>query len=138
MTLEERVTAEVRALEGLDLERLRAEWRRRYGAPPKLRSPELLGLMLAFRIQSEALGGLPAELSRRLRRGVGLKGPRTIVSQGSRLVREWQGERHEVEAKPDGFEYRGQRYGSLSKVAFVITGTKWNGRRFFGLDREMA
>ena len=59
MTLEYRITGEVRALERLDLEGLRAEWRRRrYGPPPKLRSPDLLARMLAWRIQAEALGGL--------------------------------------------------------------------------------
>jgi hypothetical protein len=37
----------------------------------------------------------------------------------------------------DGFAWSGQTYDSLSKVAFAITGTKWNGPRFFGLrDKE--
>jgi hypothetical protein len=37
----------------------------------------------------------------------------------------------------DGFDWNGQTYDSLSKVAFAITGTKWNGPRFFGLrDKE--
>jgi hypothetical protein len=33
----------------------------------------------------------------------------------------------------DGFDWRGQRYKSLSAVARAITGTRWNGYRFFGL-----
>ncbi len=45
---------------------------------------------------------------------------------------------HEVEVGPDGFRYRGDVYRSLSRIALVITGTKWNGRRFFGLDKEAA
>jgi len=60
------------------------------------------------------------------------------VPVGSKLTREWQVVLHEVEASGEGFRYRGQTYRSLSKVAGVITGVKWSGRRFFGLDREEA
>lgn len=136
MSLEARITNEVRALEGLGLEPLREAWRRRYGPPPRIRSADLLARMLAWRIQSEALGGLDADLSRRLRRGSGLGRNRTDVPAGSKLAREWQGILHEVEACGEGFRYRGETYKSLSKVAGVITGVKWSGRRFFGLDRE--
>jgi hypothetical protein len=138
VTLEDRITDEVRALERLDLEGLRAEWRRRYGPPPTLRSRDLLARMLAWRIQAEAFGGLDADLAKRLRRGVGLSAARSDVSLGTRLVREWQGEPHEVEALENGFRYRGTLYRSLSAVARQITGVKWNGRRFFGLDKEPA
>lgn len=133
MSLEARITEEVRALEGLGLEPLREEWRRRYGAPPILRSAPLLAMMLAWRIQTEAFGGLDPDLARRLRRGVGLKSAAAALPGGARLSREWMGEVHEVEVASDGFHYRGQIYGSLTRVALVITGTKWNGRRFFGL-----
>lgn len=127
------VDSEVQALSGLNLEGLRAAWRARYGAPPKLRSPELLGFMLAWRMQAAALGGLDADTRRALRRPVGEK-PRPKVTGGSRLVREWDGVRHEVTVLNDGgFEYRGERHRSLSEIARLITGTRWNGPRFFGL-----
>jgi hypothetical protein len=43
----------------------------------------------------------------------------------------------EVMVMEDGFAWNGQTYDSLSKVAFAITGTRWNGPRFFGLrDRD--
>jgi hypothetical protein len=138
MSLEARIAEEVRALARLDLEGLRSEWGRRYGAPPKLRSVDMLARMLAWRIQAEALGGLDPDLARRLRRGTGLGQPRTDLPAGTRLSREWQGRVHEVEAVEGGFLYAGQTYRSLSKVAGVITGVKWNGRRFFGLDQEAA
>ena len=138
MTLEDHITDEVRALERLGLEGLRAEWRRRYGPPPKLRSRVLLARILAWRVQAEAFGGLDAELAKRLRRGVGLSAARSDVPSGTRLVREWQGQPHEVEALEGGFRYRGTLYRSLSAVAGQITGVKWNGRRFFGLDKEPA
>lgn len=136
MSLEERITQEVRGLQGLNLEALRAEWRCRYGAPPRLRSPDLLARMLSWRIQAEALGGLDSDLARRLRRGSGLTRPRSELSPGSQLTREWKGRAHLVEVTEDGFRYGGMTYRSLSKVAGVITGGKWNGRRFFGLDQE--
>ena len=53
----------------------------------------------------------------------------------SRLIREWQGVTHVVTVQPDGFDYDGQRYKSLSKVANTITGKHWNGFAFFGLGR---
>lgn len=138
MTREERIADEVRTLARLDLQGLRTEWRRRYGAPPALRSPELMALMLAFRIQAEAFGGLDPDLARRLRRGVGLATAKTAFPAGAMLTREWGGEVHEVEVTPEGFCYRGEGYRSLSRVAYVITGTKWNGRRFFGLEKVVA
>ncbi len=139
MSLEARITEEVRALESLGLEALREAWRGRgYGAPPRLRSAPLLGLMLAARIQSQALGGLDTDLARRLRRGVGLKTAAIALPGGARLSREWRGEVHEVEVTSEGFVYREQTYASLSRIAREITGVRWNGRRFFGLARDGA
>ncbi len=132
------VVDETAALEGLGLEDLRAIWRARYGAPPKLRSPELVGLMLAWRIQAEREGGLDAELRRMLRRPSGVGGPPDPAS-GTRLTREWQGVRHEVVTLTGGgYVYKGDRYKSLSQIARTITGTRWNGPRFFGLRTEEA
>jgi hypothetical protein len=123
-------------LEGLGLEDLRTRWRARYGAPPKLRSPELLALMLAWRIQAEREGGLDADLRRALRRSTGIKAAAEPTA-GTRLVREWEGARHEVIVMSEGgFLYRGDRYRSLSQIARAITGVRWNGPRFFGLRGE--
>ena len=130
------VTEEVQALAYLDLEGLRDEWRRRFGPPPKLRSPDLLRRMIAWRIQVAAFGDLNAETRRRLRRTTSLAPPRTRFSPGTRLSREWRGERCDVEVVDGGFVYAGVTYRSLSKIAGVITGTKWNGPRFFGLTQD--
>jgi hypothetical protein len=126
------ITEEVRALEHLDLEGLRQAWRHRYGAPPKLRSVDLLARLLAWRIQAEAFGGLDAETRRNLRRASASPRDRQL-SAGSLIVREWQGRRHEVTVGEGAYQYEGQTYQSLSAVAQAITGVKWNGPRFFGL-----
>ena len=129
---------EVRALEALSLELLRAEWRRRYGAPPGLRSVDLLRRLLAWRIQADAYGDLDADLRRRLR---SVAAPRRLdqrVRPGARIAREWQGQRYEVEVVDGGFIHAGARYASLSQIARAITGTRWNGPRFFGLRGEGA
>ncbi len=59
--------------------------------------------------------------------------PATTVEQGTTLSREWDGHMHRVAVLPDGFAWNGKIYPSLSKVAGAITGTRWNGPRFFGL-----
>jgi Protein of unknown function (DUF2924) len=132
------VADEVQALTALDLEGLRAEWRRRYCVPPKLRSPELLRLALAWRMQSEVLGGLDGETRAALRRStIATKAPPRL-SNGVRLVREWQGVRHEVVVVEGGFLHQGKTHRSLSEIARSITGSRWNGPRFFGLRDKAA
>ena len=131
----DRITAEVRALEALDLRGLREEWRRRYGDPPKMRSRELLARLLAWRIQADAFGGLDATTIRLLK-SEQLPPPRPTLAPGTRLTREWQGRRHEVDVLDKGFRYAGADYRSLSEVARFITGTRWNGLRFFGLREQ--
>jgi hypothetical protein len=96
----------------------------------------MLRHMIAWRIQVAAFGDLEAETRRRLRRPAPAKGPRDKFTAGTRIAREWRGVRHEVEVVEGGFAYAGVTYRSLSKVAGVITGTKWNGPRFFGLGGE--
>ena len=132
MTYDAVAEAGVEQLVHLDLHGLRDAWPARFGPPPRLRSPDLLRRMLAWRLQAEAYGGLDAETRKLLAKGaVRPKGP--VAQTGVRLVREWKGERHEAEVVEGGVLYRGERYASLSEVARVVTGVRWNGPRFFGL-----
>jgi hypothetical protein len=125
----------VRALASLTIDDLKEEWRCRYGAPPTLRSVDLVRRLLAWRIQADALGGLSSETEAALARTRATQqGPTAIP--GDRLTREWRGVRHEVEVLEEGVLYRGRRYASLSEVARAITGSRWNGPRFFGLRSE--
>jgi hypothetical protein len=126
------IVDEVRALARLDLNGLRAEWRRRYGSSPKLRSADFLARLLAWRIQAEHFGGLDPQTRMVVtRRGVPQSAP--VLAPGVRLEREWRGVKHIVEVTEAGFRWEGKVYSSLSRVAHAITGVKWNGPRFFGL-----
>ena len=127
------VEIEVERLTSLGLVELREAWPRRFGPPPKIRAADLLRRMLAWKLQEEAYGGLDAETRKLLATPAKvLRGP--ALGVGARLVREWRGERHEVEIVADeAVLYRGKRYASLSEAARAITGSRWNGPRFFGL-----
>ena len=125
------IEREVEALVRLDLEGLREEWRRRWGPPPKLRSVQFLQLMIAWRIQVEAFGGVDYKTRTALLGGSNVAAIK--LEPGARLAREWKGERHEVAVTPEGFIYGGETYRSLSEIARLITGSRWNGLRFFGL-----
>ena len=124
---------------------LRGVWRERLGEPPPVRSGDILRRALADALQRVATGGDGA-LERRLakvasrhRAGHRPKVRSVSFKAGATLVRDWQGRRHEVEVTRDGFIWNGQKHASLSKVARLITGVRWNGPRFFGLrDSEAA
>lgn len=123
----------IASIADLDLEGLRAEWARRFGAPPTLRSVPILRMLLVWRIQAQAHGGLDAGTRRALARKGPLQAEGLELGLGARLTRSWQGRMHEVIVEADGFRWDGRTYKSLSAVATAIAGTRWNGPRFFGL-----
>jgi DUF2924 family protein len=92
--------------------------------------------MIAWRIQEQAFGGLDRE-SLRFLEGLARHGgsPRRHLKPGTVLVRDYQGQRHTVTVAPDGFDWQGTTYASLSAIARAITGTAWSGPRFFALAR---
>lgn len=136
---------EIARLRDLNVGELRARWhtvfRRR--APPHL-PRHLLFRVLAYRLQAEQLGDLDrASLDLLDRSGSPEQAGQRAVVQGQRkldlrpgtvLSRDWKGRTQRVTVLTDGFTWNGKTYPSLSKVAFAITGTRWNGPRFFGLQ----
>src|SRR5215469_11489492 len=105
-------------------------------APPAGLTKDIMGRMIAYRIQEEAFGGLDRETAQfldRLASGEKINKPSRRLKPGTVLVREYQGERHTVKVVPDGFLWQDATYSSLSTIARAITGTAWNGPRFFGL-----
>ena len=127
----------VEALQGLDLSGLRAVWQEHFGVPPKLRSTDLLRHLLAWRLQTEVHGGLDRESRRRLLRRGAVAPEGQHLGLGAVLRRDWQGRRIEAVVAADGFCWEGKIYPSLSAVARAVTGSRWNGPRFFGL-RELG
>jgi hypothetical protein len=139
------LAARVDALSSISKEDLRSRWAEAYKVPLPLRaSREFLERSLAYRIQEEALGGLNPGLRKQLARLAGaseseLRRSAKAVPDfkpGTRLIRAWQGEVHEVEVSKDGFSWQGRSYSNLSRIAREITGTRWSGPLFFGLKER--
>jgi hypothetical protein len=135
MRLPVEVEKKVEGLISLDLEGLRKVWRAEFGPPPRLRSVELMRLLLAWRIQARHLGGIGSDLRSQLRRRGRPEMEGLALGVGARLRREWEGTTVEVIVGEDGFHWNGKVYRSLSAVASVIAGCRWNGPRFFGLRK---
>ena len=55
---------------------------------------------------------------------------------GTKLIREWHGQVHTVAVLEDGFEHQGERYNSLTRIAFRITGVHRSGPLFFGIRKR--
>src|SRR5215207_6414174 len=131
------IEAEIDRVRSLGIDALRKRWRLSFGAsPPKALSKDIMGRMIAYRIQEEAFGGLDREtlkLLDRLARGEKPSELNRRLKAGTVLIREYHGERHTVTVVPDGFVWQEATYSSLSTIAKAITGTAWNGPRFFGL-----
>ncbi|MCW1400923.1 DUF2924 domain-containing protein [Novosphingobium sp. MW5] len=128
-----RIEDSIRVIEQLDLDGLRSEWARHYGAPPPLRSVTILRLMLAWRLQADAHGGLDADTRRALAKKGRIKAEGLELGVGARLTRNWMGKTHEVIVEESGFRWEERTYRSLSAAATAIAGSRWNGPRFFGL-----
>jgi Protein of unknown function (DUF2924) len=132
------IEAEIAHLRSLALDALRRRWRVMFGrTPPAALSKDLLGRMIAWRLQEQAFGGLDRH-SLKFLDGLARHGgsPRRQLKSGTVLVRDYQGERHTVTVVPDGFDWQGATYTSLSAIARAITGTTWSGPRFFALARR--
>jgi hypothetical protein len=151
VTTKTSVEDEMAQLRGLDLKGLRARWLSVLQRPAPDHLPRhLLFAIIAYRIQADRFGDLDHETRQLLDRAgpkesgaamsaqlVSFDQKRTELTPGTVLVREWDRQSQRVMVMADGFAWNGRTYDSLSKVAFAITGTKWNGPRFFGLrDKE--
>jgi hypothetical protein len=139
---------EISKLPALSKAELLIRWRERLKQPPPshLNKPILVPL-LAYRLQEQAFGGLKPAYKRRLRelaesfeRNPGRTAmsvpSSTRIKSGTRLIRQWDGQTHQVTVAEEGFEYKGERYKSLSEIARLITGTRWSGPLFFGLKQS--
>ena len=119
-------------------------WRNNFGktAAPGMRR-ELMIPVLAYRIQERASGGLNNETLAKLKisaggshKGLSRTRSADSIKTGTRIVREWHGETHEVTVAEGGFQYHGTLFKTLSEIARKITGTRWSGPLFFGLRKD--
>jgi hypothetical protein len=145
----ETLSIEIARLRDLDINELRSRWHTVLGKPPPTHLPRhLLFRVVAYRLQADRYGDLDDENKRLLdrsetpeeavRRALGSTRRRTEVRLGTVFSREWNGQIHQVTVLAEGFAWSGKTYPSLSKVAFAITGSRWNGPRFFGLRDKQS
>ncbi len=141
------VEDEIAHLRGLDHKGLRSRWQSilQRQAPAHL-TRHLLFAVIGYRIQADRFGDIDHATRQVLDRTVAKEAEpamsarlasfdqkRTELTPGTVLVRKWDRQSQRVMVMADGFAWNGLTYDSLSKVAFAITGTRWNGPRFFGL-----
>jgi hypothetical protein len=145
----EMLDATVAGLSDLDADQLRLQWRNHLDGTAPAHLPRwLLQRVLAYRLQAAALGDLDKATARIIRTPQGAaidfasrpfktRSPRTrdgiSLNPGTLLVREWKGKLEKVVVFDNGFAWNGRTFCSLSQVARAVTGTSWNGHRFFGL-----
>jgi len=130
------VAAEIDRVRSLSGAALRRRWQAEFGRPvPKRLTIDLLRRMIANRIQEQAFGTLDRATLKLLDglAGRARRGERNLKI-GTVLVRDYQGRRHTVTVAPEGYVWEGTSYSSLSAIARAITGTVWNGPRFFAIN----
>ena len=135
----EALNQELSRIAAMSIEGLRSLWLDRYGKDtPASLSKDLLARVLAHQLQTEQLGGLDVA-TRRMLNAMGKPGtpPTRWLKVGSIIAREYDGTLHEVMVTPQGFCWRGETFTSLSTIALRITGTSWNGARFFGVRGDV-
>jgi hypothetical protein len=144
-TIKPSLNQQLEALSKMERKALQGLWERLFLKPPNpsLRR-EVLIPIVSYRLQEVAFGGLKGSFKRQLSALAqdGSEGRKLLEGltlrhkAGTRFVREWQGKLHEVSVLPEGYEYNGHIYRSLSEIARKITGTRWSGPAFFGLKRR--
>ncbi|MAI61862.1 MAG: hypothetical protein CBB87_05115 [Micavibrio sp. TMED27] len=125
----------------LSLEELRGRWTEAWGKRPHgTMGRRMMLKSLEFKQREKEADGLSPERQNRLdelvksyKRNPDGFDKTAQLKPGTRLVRVYNGKKHSVLVKANGFEYEGETYTSLSKIANEITGSRWNGWLFFGL-----
>ncbi|WP_137871299.1 DUF2924 domain-containing protein [Sphingopyxis sp. 2PD] len=138
-----KVDAIIAAMPAMQRSEVEAQWNKLgAGEAPRLPDP-LFRRLTAQMLQERRYGDVPAIIRRELARLTEVA-PETAessrppvtpirISDGTRLIREWNGRTIEVLVRDDAFEWEGRTYKSLSHIAREVTGAHWSGPRFFGM-----
>lgn len=145
------VLKQLSALKTMSLEELKTKWQELYGDEAPQYKTQFLIKKLAYRIQELYHGGLSTEAKNYISLRASSDPLATIQTKipqarkvtedllpGTRFVRIWNDKRYEVIVREDGFEFEGKLYRSLSAIARDITGTRWNGKVFFGYKKQVG
>lgn len=141
---DKKLLARIAKLSTMSTAELRKMWRDLYETDAPTYNRAHLEQRLTYRLQEIEYGGLSektVERLKKLRDGKAADAQRRKIAKppaGTMLVKEYQGIEHRVHVLQDGFDYGGQRFKSLSAIALKITGTHWNGPRFFGLRSRVG
>jgi hypothetical protein len=158
--------SQLAALETMNVPALAEKYRELYGEPTRSRNRDYLKKRLAWRIEANFQGGLSQRALARIEElgdqlperwqmrlgqpadatndgGASLpvlaatepRDPR-VPLPGTTIQRVFDGKTHEVTVCVEGFAYAGRTYKTLSAIATEITGTRWNGFLFFGLNKR--
>ncbi len=134
-----------RSIEKLSLEALRKEWSSIWGIEAHPRIGRMMLIMsLKYKIKEQESNFLNSDYHKKLnqliksykRNQSSFDEKQLIIKAGTRLIRNWNGERYSVLVQNSGYEYKDKIYNSLSQIAYEITGTRWNGWLFFGLKKK--
>lgn len=133
------IEAAIDQLQGMSVGQVRKHWEKWLcNAPPRCQSGRALRMMLAWHLQEQRSGGYSNDCRRLLKEAMQgtttRSGPPPRLQRGALLTREWKGSVHRVQVLDKGFAFEGKIYRSLSEIARRITGTRWSGPRFFGVE----
>jgi hypothetical protein len=149
MSFTTKAVPDLSKLPDLSFNELDTLWRTYLGGTVPKQLPKFLqSRMLAYSLQVQQTGGLSKAATRSLdQAAIDLEAGREPslpypaeqrLKPGIVIMREHDGVHQRVMVLDEGFAWNGKTYGSLSAVAKAMTGTNWNGQRFFGLDRKLA
>ena len=142
--MQKTVLKQIDELNQMSMAQIRKRWADLMGTDPGRLGRQYLMRRLAYRVQELAYGGLSPQARKQIdavadgktRSASPSKTKKTILMPGTRLLREWHGDRYEVIVEADGFRYNGKVYRSLTAVAKAITGSHRSGSLFFGIKRK--
>jgi len=134
------ILKQIIALQDKKLPELKVLWGKMFDHVPAISSREYMISKIAYRIQELAYGGVDEATKSKIQAAAKeIKRPKAMCNKrfrpmiGTKIMKEYRGDMLEVLVVHDGFSYAGEVYKSLSSIATKVTGTKWNGLKFFGV-----